>query len=192
MSLARLLPFVVLALASFLPHLTLAADEDVPELKQARELYEKEIDFTTRPIRNRYISKLETLKRSLGSRGDARGAIAVQEEIDRVKSGDTAGLARFAGTWKVEYDNGATRRYTIKADGSVHWEEEPNLPGGMNGKIAIKGSDFVLEMDKADRQLERLSFHGDTLIIEHFDPKTSYPAGAPLTRAKATRMSGKR
>ena len=186
----RLLPLVALAAISCLrPHL-LAADDDVPELKQAREIYEKEIDFTTRPIRSRYISKLETLKRSPGSRGDARAAIAVQEELDRVKggSGDAPGPARFAGVWKADYENGVTRRYTIKADGTVHWEDAPGLPAGMNGKITMKGSDAVLELDN----LERLTIQGDTLMIEYFNPKSSYPSGQPVMRGKGTRIPAKR
>ena len=55
-------------------HRTAAEDENA-ELAQARTLFEKEVEFSTRPIRDRYLSRLESLKRSLGSRGDARGKI---------------------------------------------------------------------------------------------------------------------
>ena len=58
--------------------------DDPPDLAQARALYQKDVEFATRPIRDRYLSRLDSLKRSLGSRGDARGAVAGQEEIDRV------------------------------------------------------------------------------------------------------------
>ena len=45
------------------------AQEDPADLIQARALYQRDVEFVSRPIRDRYVTKLETLKRTLGSRG---------------------------------------------------------------------------------------------------------------------------
>lgn len=164
-------------------------DEEPTDLVQARSLYSKEIEFATRPIRDRYLSKLDLLKRTLGGRGDARGAVAVQEEIDRIKgAAETGLLQKFVGLWKIEYSNGATRRYAIKADGLVQAEGEDGKPiPSQKGRIAARGGDVLLELS-GERKLERLTLAGDVLNIEHFDPKTTYPSGPPAARAKGTRI----
>jgi hypothetical protein len=78
--------------------------------------------------------KLETIKRTLGSRGEAKAALAVQEEIDRMKAAasDASGVAKFAGVWKIMYDNAAVRRYAITVDATVIWSEENGKPVAKN------------------------------------------------------------
>ncbi|MEQ1852145.1 MAG: hypothetical protein ABMA01_11200, partial [Chthoniobacteraceae bacterium] len=160
------------------------ADDAPDELARARAVFEKEIEFSTRPIRDRYISRLDSLKRSLGSRGDARGAAAVQDEIDRVQAGglDGSGVARFAGVWRIEYTNGISRRYSILPDGSVIYDQSAGKPMSipLKSKMAMKGNDFLVEW--ADGSLERLTISGRNLMVEHFNPGTSYPAGEAATR----------
>src|SRR5687768_17097425 len=97
----RLLVLILLLLNG---RVLIGAEEEPNELAQARSLFQKEMEFITRPVRDRYLSKLETLKRTLGSRGDARGAVAVQDEIDRTRlaQGDIS-TVRFAGRWLITY-----------------------------------------------------------------------------------------
>ncbi len=52
------------------------------ELTSARANYQKQIKTLTDPVNARYVSYLETLKKSLGAKGDLDGALAVQKEID--------------------------------------------------------------------------------------------------------------
>jgi hypothetical protein len=155
----------------------LLADEEPGELVQARAGYQRDVEFATRPIRDRYLGRLESLKRSLGSRGDAKGAIAVQAEIDRMKTAasDASGIAKFAGTWQVVYDNAGTRRYAITAEGAVTWSEDNGKPiAPKKAKITAKGTEFLLEF-RDEPALERLSIANGNLIVEHFNPKASYP-----------------
>jgi hypothetical protein len=167
------------------------AQEGLDDLARAREVFEKEIAFSTRPIRDRYLSRLDGLKRSFGSRGDARAAAAVQDEIDRVNamSPEPAGVVRFAGVWRIQYDNGATRRYQISADGSVTWDE--NLGKAVTpparGKVMLRNGDFLL--DWGDGSIERLKISSKNLMIDHFAPMTTYPAGKPGVRGVGVIMT---
>ncbi|WP_395751731.1 hypothetical protein [Prosthecobacter sp.] len=52
------------------------------ELTSARANYQKQIKSLTEPVSTRYAVYLESLKKSLGAKGDLDGAIAVQKEID--------------------------------------------------------------------------------------------------------------
>lgn len=154
----------------------ISGQEENQELAQARALFEKDIEFASKPIRDRYISRLESLKRSLGARGDARGAAAVQDEIDRIREAVPAqqSFAKFAGTWTVKYNNGAIHHYVITADGQVtHDDNDTNPP--KKAKLVIKGNDVMLDIN--DLWIERLAIKGGKLLVENFSPKTLYPTG---------------
>lgn len=58
------------------------AADDPGELIAARAAYQREIDDATSPIKKRYAAKLESMKRSLGARGNVQAALAVQRELD--------------------------------------------------------------------------------------------------------------
>ena len=170
----------------------LRAEDEPPELAQARAMYQKDVEFATRPIRDRYLSKLDVLKRSLGARGDARGAAAVQDEIDRLKATITgiAAIARFVGFWALDYGSGSTRKYTIRSDGTLIMSE---INGGSivpprTARITLRGSDLVIEFEN-DPSLERLSISGNKLIVEQFNPKTLYPKNPPNYRATGTKVA---
>lgn len=181
---------VLSALAAFLFLGAWADAEETPsELVQARSTYEKELEFATRPLRERYLARLETLKRSLGGRGDVRAALTVQDEIDRVSAAaQQPGFGKFAGSWMIQYENGGTRRYTIKADGTVIWVETDGKPQGETpGKMRQEGSDTVVEMQFS---LERISLSGERLIVEHFAPKSDYPRKV-TQRGTGVRQGGK-
>lgn len=158
--------------------------DGIEELARAREVFEKEMAFSTRPIRDRYLSRLESMKRSLGSRGDARAAVAVQDEIDRVSAmiPESGGIVRFAGMWTIQYTNGSSRRYSISADGSVTFDETGGKPltPAVKRKVELKGNDFLI--DWGDGTLERLKIAAKNLMIDHFNPKATYPAGQPVAR----------
>ena len=73
------------------------------------------------------------------------------------------------GTWRVTYHPGSVRRtYVIKAAGDVTCEEL-SLSGSIRQD---KGS---LLLDLHDGKLERLTFAGGRVFVEHFDPKDSFP-----------------
>lgn len=168
------------------------AQEESPDLAQARTVYEKEVEFSTRPIRDRYLSRLNTLKRTLGARGDARGAAAVQDEMDRIAASvPDAGMLRFAGVWKITYPSGETKRYVISADGAVTCDENMGKRiTPQKSKLTLRGSDII--MDFKNGAIERLKLSGKNLSIEHFNPKEHYPDGQPLALAVGTLISGRK
>ncbi len=164
----------------------LRGEEEPVELSQARAFFQKDIEFATRPIRDRYLSRLDSLKRSLGSRGDARGAAAVQDEVDRVKE-TGLGVDRFAGVWSIKYTNGTSRTYSINPEGTLNYTEENGTPiSPRSSKITVKGSECIVESSPGI--IERLSLSGNKLMVEHFNPKATYPNGAPAARATGTRV----
>ena len=162
--------------------------EENPELAQARAQFDKEVEFSTRPIRDRYLSRIETLKRTLGARGDARGAAAVQDEIDRIRETITGqqALSKFAGTWKVTYSVGTVRNYVITAEGQVTQDEHAGKPPKTT-KLFVKGSDVLLDLQEG--WIERVRINGKILAIDHFNPKTLYPAGQPNARGTGALVS---
>lgn len=164
--------------------------EENQELAQARAQFDKEVEFSTRPIRDRYLSRIESLKRTLGARGDARGAAAVQDEIDRIRETITGqqAFSKFAGTWKVTYNVGTVRNYAITADGQVTQDEHDGKPPKTT-KLIVKGGDVLLDLQEG--WIERLRINGKILAIDHFNPKTLYPAGQPNARGTGALVSAR-
>ncbi len=168
------------------------AEELPPEFTQAKASYERDVEFALRPIRDRYLLKLESLKRSLGARGDVRVALVVQEEIDRIKNLSAAGgdVARLAGDWKITFNNGRTRHYSISADGTVTWDEENGEKlTPKKARISRQGQHLLLEL--AEFEIERLSIRLGQLQVEHFWPKNTYPNGTPQMTGRGVLASPK-
>ena len=169
------------------------AQEDPADLIQARALYQRDVEFVSRPIRDRYVTKLETLKRTLGSRGEAKAAAAVQDEIDRVKATvPEPGAEKLAGHWHIAYMNGGTRRYVISQDGFVTLSEMDGKPVNppLKAKLAAKGADFLLELESG--KIERLKITGKKLSIEHFSTKALFESGNPNIRGTGTLLSARK
>ena len=170
-----------------------AGQEENPELAQARAQFDKDVEFSTRPIRDRYTARLESLKRTLGARGDARGAAAVQDEIDRLKALiPEPGTARLAGKWIITYVNGFTRRYSISQEGIVTLSEMDGkqLTPPPKAKLIAKGADFLLEIEEG--KIERLKLTGKTLSVEHFNPKSLFESGTPNNRGTGILASSRK
>jgi hypothetical protein len=55
-----------------------------PELTAARVRHEQEIKTATAPVNVRYAQMLEAIKKALTAKGDSNGALAVQQEMDRL------------------------------------------------------------------------------------------------------------
>lgn len=175
------------ALALCVPFAAALAQEEPAELTQTKAMYQRDVETATRPIRERYLGRLELLKKSIAARGDIRAALAVQEEIEKVKE-IGSGMERFAGTWSLQYSNGTIRVYVITPDGTVTYSEEngKKIPQ-KTAKILAKGADFIVEA--AEGTVERLSINGTKLMLDHFNPKSTYPAGKPAARATGTKTA---
>lgn len=185
-------PRTLLLLIFICAGITPAFSQDNPaELVQARTAFERDSEFALRPIRDRYLSKLDALKRSMGARGDARGAVAIQDEIDRVvASAPAAGGSKFTGVWTIRYENGTVRKYSINGDDMVTLVEENDKPvTKRHAKIVASGNDMVLDLGEG--KIERLRVSNNVLTVEHFSPKSTYPGGVPLTRGAGTKSVSK-
>ncbi len=58
------------------------AEDDPKELRTARGWYRQQVKIISDPLKPPYLTTLETLKRTLGAKGDLAGALLVQKEID--------------------------------------------------------------------------------------------------------------
>jgi hypothetical protein len=102
-------------------------------LIQARSAYESRIKSATDPIRQQYTAQLEAIKRDLGAIGDATGAMAAQQEINRISQEGRSGTAAVIAThnsklviWNQHndfYADRGTKRCNIICykKGSVVW-----------------------------------------------------------------------
>lgn len=75
------------------------------------------------------------------------------------------------GTWSIKYHpNGVRRTYVVKPNGDVSCTEGTSA---FTGKIKKEGADLLLDFN--DGKLERLTFAGNRVFVEHYDPKGSFP-----------------
>lgn len=72
----------VLSSASWTVSHAQVSSEDPVELCNTRAAYLQQMKVATDPIKMKYVQLLETLKKTLGAKGDVQGAVAVQKEID--------------------------------------------------------------------------------------------------------------
>ncbi len=156
------------------------AQEVPPELLQAKAQHQKEVEFALRPMRERYIARLETLKRTLTGRGDLRAAVAVQDEIDLLVAtvNEAAIMAKFVGTWVAPV--GANRRYTVKPDGTVQWMHDTGAVSA-TGRLVRNGKDFTFVWDTVE-EVDRVTLTESGMAMDCFQPKTAYPAGPAMAR----------
>jgi hypothetical protein len=99
------------------------------------------------------------------------------KEGTRPKSGGKPRLV--AGTWKLDYHpNGAPRSYKISANGDLEWE-------GKHFTLRPSSQSWIL--DSRDNKIERITFIGDAIFVEHFNPAKSFPL--PVLVGYAPRVS---
>jgi len=181
----------VLSLASVFQGAAIAQDEP-RELSDLRQGYRKEVEFATRSLRDRYMAKLEGLKRTLGARSDFRGALAVEQEIDRVKQTllDAMGVEKFAGVWKLHYNGSEVRRYVINTEGTVSFSEHngAQIPP-KSAKIVFRDGQYTLDLGFGE--LERLSITPSGLTCESFQGKEKMDANVMLNKGVAQREATK-
>jgi hypothetical protein len=180
----RFLRIVALTLAV----VSRAHSEETPaELLQYKTQHQKEVDFALRPLRERYLSRLETLKRTFAQKGDVRAAVTVQDEIDLQSAilNEAVIIAKHVGMWNGPA--GANRRYAIKADATVQWVYD-NGQVYTTGHMVRNGKDFTFVWDGAD-EICRLTFTDTGMILEAFAPKGSYPAGPVSTKINLIRTA---
>jgi predicted nuclease of predicted toxin-antitoxin system len=154
-------------------------DERIAFHETLREA-QQEYDAVVRKSSDRFKEKLRAAVAVETKAGNLDKAVALRGEADALEKpgpplfGNATDLPLslatiVPGTWDVAYyPNHWRRRYVIQPNGEVSCEAEK-----LKGKIARKADSLVL--DFGDGKLERLTFAGRRLFIEHYIPKDSYP-----------------
>jgi hypothetical protein len=132
---------VVLSLLAVLFATALSAQDaqepqDPKALVKAREAYQKEIARVTAPVNQNYLQTLEALKRDFGTKGDTAGMVAVQKEIDEVKTylkNEPGTVDPMVGKWLWDgrvMTFTADGKITNESGGSAKWKRDPKKSGG--------------------------------------------------------------
>ena len=93
---------LVLCLFFALPIIAQDTEKKEPDaLTKARTAYQKEVARVTAPVLRDYLDQLDALKKVLGGKGDADGAVAVQREIEACtpEKTDVTGGGVVLGVW---------------------------------------------------------------------------------------------
>jgi hypothetical protein len=145
-------------------------------LRDAQRQYDAVVRRAAEPLKEKLRAAVQVETKA----GNLDKAVALRDEADAL---ETPGLSLFGdgtevpravadfvpGTWDVAYyPNHWHRRYVIQPSGEVSCDGEK-----LKGKIERKGGFSIL--DFGDGKLERLTFAGRRLFIEHYIPKASYP-----------------
>lgn len=112
---------VVLAIAVWAEDEKSKEFKEPQELMQARTAYQNQAKAVLDPVMQRYLVTLGALKRQLGAKGDAEGAMAVQREIESVKScdkPDKKDKETIAGEWMYKDPAWWSRKVVIKKKGN--------------------------------------------------------------------------
>ena len=85
----------------------------------------------------------------------------------------TQGLPQqFVGKWTVSFANAVIEICEVRADGTAH-EHEPNRSS--DGKVELVDGAIVITF--ADDRVERWTAVDKRMVVEHWCPAQSYPAG---------------
>ena len=101
---------------------------------------------------------LEAVERISAVKKDAEKAIQARAAGEDQESPD------FAGKWRVLYEDGALRIYTVDHNGTVSLAAEESSGQLRNGVLNL-----------GDRKLERWSMIKGMVLVEHFDPAVDFP-----------------
>jgi hypothetical protein len=147
-----------------------------PEGAKARAEFKEELakaqadfDDAVKKAGDGHRARLKELLDAETKAGNLDEAPAVREEIRGLEAGRKG--AWVAGTWRIKYHpNRTTRTYVIRATGEVEYGDR---------KAVLKAQADAILLDFGDDKVERLTFAGDRLFVEHFAPRRNFGSGAP-------------
>lgn len=113
------------------------------------------------------------VKRLYGRSGGAAPFASSNSASTPINSSHTKNLSSpsLIGSWRVTYTNGAIRSYIVTPDCAVKFLEEDRM-----GAIQ-QTPEILVRFD--DSKLERWTFAGDHLSVEHWNPASNYPKNPP-------------
>jgi uncharacterized protein (DUF2147 family) len=127
------------------------------ELVQARTVYQNQSKIVLDPVRQRYLATLDMLKKQLGAKGDAEGAMAVQKEIEAIRPCDKPikrSKEDIAGEWVYKDPAWWSRKVVIKKNGSKYQMKDDV---GRTYEVKIYGGKM------------HVSGNGDNVTLEYGD-----------------------
>jgi hypothetical protein len=138
-------------------------------VRKAQSQYDVSVKSAADVLRVRVQAALDRATKE----GDLDRALALRSEVQRLGSDSLplfgASGEVLPGTWRITYHpNGVQRTYVVKSNGEVTCIE-----ANVRGRLKKDGSSLFLDFE--DDRLERLTFVGSRLFLEHFYPKDSFP-----------------
>lgn len=133
------------------------------------------------------IRALEDAKKAAVHQEDLDEANAIVAAIQQIKEASPSPptmLDAPTGVWHVAYMNGANRVYRIASDGSVAWEEN-GRPGNTRPRLRRTNAGFMVQFHP--NEIDRITFVGDRLYEDVFNPVSDFPARKPCTMGLGTR-----
>ena len=141
-----------------------------------------------------FINKLQAAQVVETKKGNLEGALAIKAKVEKMNpsapktqenissiNSKPPTFAFLQGKWKTVYVNGATRTYTINNNIAEFTEDTKD-----NGKISIKGNLILIEFNS---RIERITINkNNTLNVEHFNPKSTYPNDVPFSTGTGIRQ----
>lgn len=107
---------------------TQEVNQEPAELKKLRESYNRQVEQVINPIRAQYISQLDILQKAYTRQGDLKVALAVQNEIEKLRS-ESSGKAELSTSGHI--------RIKVRIDGS--------------DKLLVRGKELWIQHIGADR-----------------------------------------
>ena len=130
--------------------------KETPELKAAKARYQTEAQTALKPIQARHASQMESLLRTYTQRGDLSAALAVQQELDTLKSQSAAapGSAAIASKRALE---AAVGQVWIPVGGGSYYESNKDRTGKCGGvrytwEVESNGTVTFSEQGESKRQ----------------------------------------
>lgn len=71
------------------------------EMREIRKNYGSELEAAIKPVNSLYLAKLEVLKQQLATGGNLKGALVVEQEMDKLRSSDVKPAQPQSKTFKV-------------------------------------------------------------------------------------------
>jgi hypothetical protein len=103
--------------------------------------------------------------------------LAIKQELESVQT-ELAGTT-LLGKWSVEFNNGVTRTYVLKPDGTIH-------ANGRDRALTRDGRHILLRED--DGKTKRFSLR-TVLLVEHWKRAQDYPDTKPAEWGVGMRLA---
>jgi hypothetical protein len=139
-----------------------ADEEHVRQIKDAKKVFLDDLDAALKEA-TRAVNLPEANK--------------IDQAIKQLKSGEYPPQRKAAGAisgiWEITYTSGVVRVYDLTSEKDIRWKENGRIMG--KGRLLKDNGDIVIDLHDGKR--DRITFAGERLFVEHFNPAAEYPNG---------------